>query len=759
MINGRWKLIALLLLSSFNMLGQEETPTGDSVLIEFKICKISIPIIWSFERIPRLLHTPSNIPVNAKHPLLSIAGELGYQYFGRESSADNLLLLNSNSHIATARLNVIYKETYPFSIYFRYNNTRPFQLDNQYEINISFDNRGFKELLRDKIAENIKNDFLKKQIQLLSRYEDLFKKFQSQKEMLKSPVYIQKVVQDRLRNRPQATMNMETTDVSRRLDGISGLLNQPLKAKDLVNAGLETAKKRIKDSIENRLSTIKSNMHTLLEEKRDSLSQLLKGLEDSLVSQKEIFSKQLDSLNNEMAELSSSDDLKQYANAKGVKDSLPENKWASLLMKTNIRLGKFILNNSELTISNIFLHGASIKYGEEKFIQVSGGVYDFAFRQAFRILGDSINKPHQSVFAIKLGKTDGHNLSAINFYIGGKEKPGTLTNELRTVTGVSIEQRVYFNKNITFDCELAKSSTRVNSITDKQQAALKDLVTNLNTRTFGLYGSLKASLPKTKTDAELSYRYWGQQFESFNASQYFTPQNNVETKLVQSLFKRKLYFSGGLRYTDFKSYGIASNMKTKAFFASANATLHIKHLPIISIGYYPGSQLYWLDNNKLYEYYYYIWNATASHYFNLGKMPFQAVLSYNKFFNKYTDSVVTGAQFYYNFFLTAWSGRFSYQVNYSHQQVDKNILTTFESGLNYSAKKIRIGGNAKWNFMETSMRLGYNVSFGLLIEKIGSVNFIYDRSFLADRRGLFIPIETGQIQIIKPLKFRIWQKG
>ena len=759
MINRRWKLIALLLPGFLTVSGQEEPPTGDTVLHEFKICKVSIPITWIFGRAPRFLHTPVIVPLKAKQPLLSITGELGYQYFNREGSTDNLLLLNSSSHIANARLSAVYKETYPFSIYFRYNNSQPFQLDNQYEINITFDDRGFKELLRDKLAENIKNDFLKKQIRLLSSYEDIFKKFQWQKELLQSPVYIQQVVQDRLRNRPQAMTSMETNDVSRRLDGISGLLNQPLNARELVNAGLEAAKKRIKDSIENRFLAIKKNMHTLLEEKRDSLSRLLKGLEDSLVSQKEKFSRQLDSLNNEITELSSSADLKQYANEKGLKDSLPENKWANLLMKTNIRLGKFILNNSELTVSNIFLHGASIKYGEEKFIQVSGGLYDFAFRQAFRVLRDSTQGPRQSVFAIKLGKTDGHNLRAINFYIGRKEKPGSLTNELRTVTGVSIERKIYFNKNISLDCELAKSSTRANSITDKQEPALKDLVTNFNTRTIGLYGSLKAYLPKTKTDAEVSYRYWGQQFESFNASQYFNPQNNIESKLVQSLFKRKLYFSGGLRYTDFKSFGIATNMKTKTLFASANATLHIKHIPIISIGYYPGSQLYWLDNSKLYEYYYYIWNATASHYFNLGKMPFQAVFSYNKFFNKYTDSLVTGSQFYYNFFLTAWSGRFSYQLNYSHQQVDKNILTTFESGINYSSKKIRIGGNAKWNFMETTMRFGYNGSFGLLIEKIGSVNFIYDRSFLPDRTGLFIPIETGQLQIIKPLNFRIWQKG
>ena len=61
--------------------------------------------------------------------------------------------------------------------------------------------------------------------------------------------------------------------------------------------------------------------------------------------------------------------------------------------------------------------------------------------------------------------------------------------------------------------------------------------------------------------------------------------------------------------------------------------------------------------------------------------------------------------------------------------------------------------------MESTMRFGYSTSVGLLIEKFGSLNVIYDRSFLPDRAGLFIPVETGQVQFIKPLKFRIWQKG
>jgi hypothetical protein len=331
-----------------------------------------------------------------------------------------------------------------------------------------------------------------------------------------------------------------------------------------------------------------------------------------------------------------------------------------------------------------------------------------------------------------------------------------VNDELRTVAGLGVERRWYFSKNFSLHFELAKSTTKQNT-SGKQDAPFKDLFTTFSSRTIGFYGEARAYLPKTNTDAEFLYKYWGTQFESFNASQYFNPQNNLAAKLTQPVFKRKLYLSGGIRYTDFSSPGITSNIKTKTFFASGNATLRLKKFPIVNVGYYPGSQLYWLDQRKLYEYFYYILNATASHHFAVNKVPMQVVISYNKFFNKYSDSLVSGSQSYYNLFWTAWKNNFGYTVNLSHQQVENRILSTIESGISYTKTKFRIGGSMKWNHIESAIRMGYSLNLGWSIGRIGTINLLYDKSFLPERTGIFIPVETGQIQIIKPLKFRIWQ--
>ena len=120
------------------------------------------------------------------------------QHFERDASSDNLLLINSKSSTAGIRLNILYKETYPFTLSGRYTQTRPFQLDNQFEVNLGFDERGYKELLRDKILNAAKARFEYRQQELIKKYQDAFRQLQAQKNRLQSPATIQQTVQGRL---------------------------------------------------------------------------------------------------------------------------------------------------------------------------------------------------------------------------------------------------------------------------------------------------------------------------------------------------------------------------------------------------------------------------------------------------------------------------------------------------------------------------------------------------------------------------------
>ncbi|MEO8406772.1 MAG: hypothetical protein ABI480_19315, partial [Chitinophagaceae bacterium] len=648
------------------------------------------------------------------------------------------------------KLNVVYKETYPFSLMFRYNKASPFQMDDQYELDLGFDQRSFKQMMLEKTTAKIKSTFQQKQAMLMNRYEQVSAMYKNEKATIEGPAYAQHVIEDRLKKK--ATISPAGTDNVINEAGIPDVNGIPDK-----NEIIEKIKKTGKDSADSFTQQVKGNTHSDIQSRVDSLHQVLSGIQDSIASGKVKLSAELDSAGRSISETSDLSDLKKSADTDSISGPEKKDKLADMLMNTNIRLGKFLLSNSELTVNNIFLHGASIKYGNEKFIILSGGIYDFSFRQVFNFRNDKISMPATTVFAVKLGKTDGRNLSAVTLYTGKKIKRGSVNDQLETVAGLSFEKKIYFSRNFSLETEIAKSTTLRNNAAEKDPGTVKDLFGKFSTKTIGIYNSANAYFPKTSTDAQINYRYWGQQFQSFNASQYFNPQNDISGKLSQPFFKRKLYIATGAKYTDFKTYGISSNIHSKTIFASASATLRIRKLPIVSVGYYPGSQVYLLDQSKLYEYYYYIFNTTISYYFNARRMPMQIVLTQNKFFNKYTDSIVSGSQSYYNIYWTAWKNKFSYSVNLSRQETQFDMLNTVEAGLSYAARSIKIGGSLKWNTLGEAMRMGYSLNTGISFGKIGSINLIYDKGFLPSRAGEFIPVVIGQIQFIKPINFSVWQ--
>lgn len=711
----------------------------DTVQYQFRICKL--PVMYSVSLSSGRAAAVSSLAAEpGRKALLHVEGEAGYQHFYRNAESDNLLLINSSADIFSLRMEILYKELHPFSFSFRYNQTRPFQQDDQYELNFGFDDRRYKEIIRNKLVESATRRFQEGKGRLLSSFNEVFRKYQENKQFLESPVYIQDVVQQRLRNAGRV------------------LISQPSV---VITAPLFVLQENdIPDSLKGLLASGLRQYQSGLTGERDSLYLLFKSLQDSITLLKSVYDQETDSINHIVSTLSSAGDISDYADKQGMADSLASKRsWANRLMKTNFRFGKFILNNSELTVSNIFLHGASIKYGDRNFVMVSGGFYDFAFRNFFNFRTDSSRQKRPAVLAVKFGRLKGKNLTAASFFVGQKERPGSVSGLYKTIAGVSFEKNLTVSKNIFAELEIAKSTTGSDRISDKQRATLKDLFTSYNVKTIGAFATLNGYFPKTKTDATIAYRYWGQQFESFNANQYFNPQNYLAVNLSQSLLKRKLFIQGGVKYTDFKSYGISSNIKSKTLFANASATLRIRRLPVISVGYYPGSQLYWLDQSRLYEYYYYILNSTVSHYFKAGTIPVQAVFSYNQFSNKYTDSLVAGSQSNYSLFLTTWIHQFSFQANYTRQQAGNSQLTTGEAGLIFSNRLLRIGGTFKLNFAELEYRTGYSVNLGISMKRAGTLSVIYDKSYLPDRAGQFIPVTMGQLQLTKPLKFNVWQKG
>lgn len=685
--------------------------------------------------------------------LLDVTGELGYQYFNRDGASNEVMLIQSTSQQIWGRLQIVYKETYPYTVQFRYNHTTPFQLDNQYELGLGFDREQFRRMMYEKMQHKVHTDIKKRYEDLRQQYVNAFKQYQQMRQRISGLSQAQRAVEEKIRQRTKAEGVLAGLDIKKPslpqnnlpampsldMQGWSGMLQDTL----LQKAGIPALREQLlRDPLQ-----------------LDSMRQVVAGLEKKINSLKAEQSRRIDSLGREMASRKPMDWLRK--NKKDIptdSTDIPDVP-APFWTRASIRLGKYLVQMSELTVSNIFLHGAGIRYGDRYFVEVTGGAYDFAFNRLFSFRPDTQLRNRPYLLAMRVGRDDGVNMDAVSFYYGTRRNLTGLVNgpAFKTIAGVSVEKRMEWSPNLRLALEVAKSTPRGLLVTEEDNKGLKDLFTRFSGKTLGAYGNLQSSFPEQRLDVEASYRYWGVQFESFNAAQQFNPQNVAQLRVGKAFWNRRLQVNSGLKYTNFKTAGIASNLKSNTLFASLSTVLRLRKLPVISLGYYPGSQLYWLEDKRLYEYHYYILNATVSHYFTAGTTPMQLTASYNRFSNRYTDSVVTAAQSFYSLFYTTWKGRFSFSVNASRQETLVKRLLTLEGGSSYATRWFRLSAAAKWNQVPGVVRWGYSFSAGLLLGKLGTISILTDRSFLPDRTGQFIPVRMGQIQYTKPLNFSVWR--
>lgn len=708
------------------------------------------PEWWNGRRMLEPINDRTNVADRKKW--LEVSGQLSYQYFQRQSEVEQISQLNNKSHLLHVQLDVIYKERLPLRVDFRYNAISPLQTDNLFELNLGFDRAAYQQLLFRQYERKLKKEFEERYAGLRSTYEARFRDWKKVEREWKGLAGKQVRAEEQLRS--WRKKQLKELPLGNPVSGLRDSLSfpgfdLPVLDEGLLNDSLVTAQRvELQKLLTKPFEQWSNREDSLLNLYRESLSNL-KGL-------KQQYQQKLDSIqqllsypkNFEQLEQGLSDNLNKHGKGEGLRN---------VLMRSRLRAGKFLVNMSELTVNNIFVHGASVRYGESKYVELLAGAYDFAFRQLFGIRNDSVSRNRPAVMAVRLGQVFETGSHVFTFYTGKKTLSSSLTGGLRQVSGFSYEyqRRIGTNWNAVF--EIAKSTARPLSTTDKVEEGLQALLTRFRKETLAASGQLIGVIRKSQTDLELSFRYWGQRFESFNATQLYNPQNQWRVQVRQPFWKRRVFLSGGLRYSDFRTAGIASNLRSRTLFSSANLVLRLPKAPVFSVGYYPGSQLYWLDANKLYEYFYSILQFTASHHFRLAKVPMQVTASYNRFTNEYRDSIVSPVQDMMNVYWSAWKGAFTYSLNGSLQRTEIATLQTLEAGLAWAAKGFRIGGTVKWNQMGTASRLAGSARLGFTVGRLGTINCLFDRSFFPDRQGDFIPVSMGQIQYIKPLNFSLWR--
>lgn len=677
---------------------------------------------------------------------MEATGSATYQFFQRDGNTDQLNHLNNSSHMGRLQMRLVFQEKYPYEFDIRFNRMTAFQTDDLFEFNFGFDKNQYRELLYEKFKQVSTRQYKAELDKMRREYEDKFRQWRRVSQIRNGMAGMQANAEEKLRQwLMEQKSEMSTANYPTLIDTTLSLRSfENWKAEQIVK---DTA----------LLNEIRQRLHMPSKGQEDSLLAIYRNSEQDLKNLKNNYRRKLDSVRNKMQDLENLDDLLAMEQLDTTGRFKAVSKLKKAMMRTGLRAGKLLVNFSNLTVNNIFLYGARVRYGDKYFVEAAAGTYDFAFRSFFRLQSDSFNSNRPYVMAVKLGKMKEGNSTALTFYTGKKSVSGSLNNAMRQVSGLALEKHIDIGRNWKLEAELAKSTERPTTVADGKLNGWRELFTRFRRETFAAHAQFSGQVGAAGPDVELAFQYWGTKFESFNATQVFNPQNQLRLQMKQAFWKRRVNIAAGARYSDFKTTGIENNLRSRTLFLSSSIVLRIPSLPVISLGYYPGTQLYWMKGDRLYEYYYRILNATISHQFRLASASMQLTGSFNRFQNEYKDSLVSPPQNMMSIFWSAWKGPLTYSLNASRQQTEEHTLDVLEAGMAWAGKWLRLGGSLKWNKVAPFIRWAGSLNVGIGMGRFGTLSCLFDKSYFPGRSGDFIPVTMGQLQFIKPLNFTIWR--
>jgi hypothetical protein len=266
--------------------------------------------------------------------------------------------------------------------------------------------------------------------------------------------------------------------------------------------------------------------------------------------------------------------------------------------------------------------------------------------------------------------------------------------------------------------------------------------------------SIKAQtlLAKTNTRINGFYRKTGEEFQSFSLFTVNTNQTAWLVNVDQPFWNNKIGVVASLRRNDFTNPFSEKTFKTSTIFKSLQVTVRIPRWPVVSAGYYPGTQLYIVDKERIRENAYYIMNASVVHNYKAAGIRMVSSLIYNKYSSKGTD---TGFVAYKGISYMASHSfifrKLQLQGMYVYTDQEQMQYYTLDAGADYSlSSRLRVGGSLRYNKIAGgSTCLGSRAYVNIEVKKLGSLQFQYDKSYLPTIWQTLYPVETGRVSWYK----------
>ncbi|MFB6455589.1 hypothetical protein ACE38W_09995 [Chitinophaga sp. Hz27] len=763
------RALTVIILSLLSILGAsaqvKEIPGAKNVIdtmcyyVHADRCKTMIPMPVAIyagplgdTRLPSIRDRKPKVlaPIVKHDPFLQIHGNVSYDGYYQSNSDTPYLEKDIYQHTLTTNLDITVKNQYPLHLAFSTSKGNSMLFRNLTGINLHYTNRDFKQMLMDKAQgwEAGKLKQLKELDTIKSKLDIGWAQLQLLKSWFSSPEQLQRMVQAK-----EHDYNLRYRD------------SLPMTGVELPKYNLKWPLQPFADKKLNRFGDGDSAVAKLRKEFEDKQHQLdsVQVAYDNLMK---LYNKKKAAYGNKKASLlgalknSQNDgELVSDLSSMNLPDSVLPPGYKLLLSMKSIGIGRTMVDYSELTAKNISITGLQVEFNPSWYLAFATGAVDYRFRDY--IVNANRPKQYLNIVRAGYGQKEGNNL-ILSFYTGKKQVYNTNTSAANgntvdmpdnKIMGLSLEGRWQINKYNYVVGEVAKSSMPYYQRASNHESLGGSMMKFGDHSNEAFSVSTFSFIPQTSTRITTMYKLLGSDFQSFSLYSSGSQQIVWSLKAEQPFFKKQLTLVGAIKRNAYNNIFDSTNYSSKTIFKSLQATFRRKNWPVVSLGYFPSSQLTKTTDDKFIENLFYTLVGTASYYYTHKGIGMNSTLSATRFYNRQTDSSFvyfnsTNLQFIQTFFINALTltGGLSAAVNQEY------ALYGADGNAQYRVNKwLEVGAGVKYNYQTVyeNKQLGYSGNTKITIPKIGEFGLMADQGFVPGVNKQLVPNKTGRLTYTK----------
>jgi hypothetical protein len=721
----------------------KEADEPTTFFLEHRDCKVVMKIpIYAYIYVP-VVREPVKVTEPAKParvPFLQVHGNIMYNvnYYSNIDTPYNER--DVYQHTVQTYLDVTVKGKYPMRVYLtnRFTNSKLFR--NFSDLNLNYNNSQFTQKIKAQVREKFLASLPSPTAPDSLKFEldETIIKLRSLDTWIKNPGLLQKLVEAR---------EKFLRDSLARMAGKPDTTNQV--------SMMDSAKLRL------GIDTLEAT-YTHRKQQVDSLRARIGVLQQLIKSAKGQSQESINKICREIDQAKNPAQLRTIMEENHIRDTILPKGYKTLMAIRSFGVGRTVVNYSELSAKNISVKGFQAEYNPDAYYALATGSVDYRFRD-FIVKGPKQSGQYLTVLRYGRGLKDGNNI--IFTWFGGRRQlynAGTVDTLQNTsvqtpssrLMGFTLEGNYRLTKNITFTAEVAKSSYPVYAKDSSGKNSLPAQMFEMSNRHNEAY-SLKAEgyFPKTQTTVRGTFKRLGANFQSFSTFTDGSAQTAWSANLQQLFLKRQLTLMLGANTNDFSNPFIGSQYKSTTVFKSVQATWRRNKWPVISVGYFPSSQITKLGDGLYRENLFYTLTGNVTHSYKVNQVMMNSALVYTQFYNRSTDSGFV----YFNtknllLSQSAFINQLTLQTNASGAFNQDYRLYTMEGRAAYNLNKyVMIGAGVKYNYQTTYKieQLGYSAETTFQIPKFGQIQFSAEKGFIPGMNKQLVPNNTGRATYFK----------